>query len=328
MMTRGRPLSRFLFARLPFARFLLGKAAQIAAILFALVLLTFLMVKMIPGDAASRVAGPDADAAYLSQLRSELGLDQPFAVQLWNYVAGVARGDFGVSLATRQPVIELIRDRLPYTAALAGLALAFVVVVGFSFGLAVAIATRDDRLPWLDHGFTIVTGTLGAIPELLAGIFLGYVFAVSLGWLPISGAAGPGSVILPALAIGLRPALNLARVVRVEARRTLRADFIRTARSKRLPAWRIYLRHLAPNVVTAALTIAGLVFPFLIGGAVIVENIFAWPGLGTAIVRAVVTADYPVVQAIVVLLGLLVLVTNMIVDVLLAIADPRSTVRT
>src|SRR6478736_2226329 len=102
MMTRGRPLSRFL----------LGKAAQIAAILFALVLLTFLMVKMIPGDAASRIAGPDADAAYLSQLRSELGLDQPFAVQLWNYVAGVARGDFGVSLATRQPVIELIRDRL------------------------------------------------------------------------------------------------------------------------------------------------------------------------------------------------------------------------
>lgn len=309
-----------------FLRFFAKKLSHMAAILLSLVLLTFFMVQLIPGDAAARIAGPDATVEYIAMLRAELGLDLPAWRQLLHYVAGVFRGDFGTSIATRQPVLDLIRDRLPYTLALAVLALAIVVIVGFSLGLGVAILTRDGKRPWLEHGFTTISGLFGAIPELVAGVLLGYVFAVTLQWLPVSGAGSYWAIVLPALAIGLRPALNLGRVVRVETRRTLRADFMRTARSKRLPPWRIYLRHLAPNVATAALTIAGLVFPFLIGGAVIVENIFAWPGLGTAVVRAVVTADYPVVQAIVLLLGILVLLTNMIVDILLVLVDPRTLV--
>ncbi len=307
----------------PLARLALARLAQMGAVLLVLVVLTFLMVQLIPGDAAMRIAGPEATAEYVARLRVSLGLDQPLWVQFWHYATGVMQGDFGISITTRQPVAELLRDRLPYTLALAGLALLFVVVVGFALGLAVAILTREGRRAWLDHAFTSLAGLFGAVPELIAAIALAFVFAVSLQWLPVSGASGATSVILPVLAIGLRPSFNFARVVRSEARRVLRSDFMRTARAKRLPGWRLWLVHLAPNVATAALTIAGLIFPYLIGGAVIVENVFAWPGLGSEVVRAVVTANLPVVQAIVLLLGVLVVVTNLIVDLLLVLIDPR-----
>lgn len=307
----------------PLARLGLSRLAQMGAVLTALVVLTFLMVQLIPGDAAMRIAGPDATAEELTRLRRELGLDQPVWQQFGHYIGGLAQGDFGISMTTQQPVADLLRDRLPYTLVLAGLALAFVVCVGFSMGLAVAIATRDGRCAWLDHAFTSVAGLLGTVPELIAAIALAFIFSVSLRWLPVSGASGPASVVLPALAIALRPSFNFARVVRSEARRVLRADFMRTARARRIPGWRLWLVHLAPNVATSALTIAGLIFPYLIGGAVIVENVFAWPGLGSEVVRAVVTANLPVVQAIVLLLGVLVVLTNLIVDLLLMLVDPR-----
>src|SRR5690606_34251544 len=147
-----------------------------------------------------------------------------------------------------------------------------------------------------------------------------------LGWFPIAGTSGWNSLVLPALAIGIRPAFNLARIVRVEVLDVLAQDYIRTARSKRLPRQILYLRHTLPNVVTSALTIGGLTFAFLVGGTVVVENVFAWPGLGTAVVQAVVARDYPVVQAIVLLLGLSVVVVNAAVDLALVTLDPRSTI--
>lgn len=307
----------------PLVRLLLSRLAQMGAVLVALVVLTFLMVQLIPGDAAQRIAGPEATAEFVERLRRDLGLDRPLAVQFGHYVAGLAQGDFGVSITTRQPVADLLRDRLPYTLALAGLALLVVVTLGFSMGLAVAILTREGRRVWLDHAFTSIAGLMSAVPELIAAIALAFVFAVTLHWLPVSGAGSPAHVVMPVLAIALRPSFNFARVVRSEARRVLRADFMRTARAKRLPGWRLWLVHLAPNVATAALTIAGLIFPYLIGGAVIVENVFAWPGLGSEVVRAVVTANLPVVQAIVLLLGVLVVLTNLAVDLALLLIDPR-----
>lgn len=307
----------------PLARLALSRLAQMGAVLAALVVLTFLMVQLIPGDAALRIAGPEATADYIERLRRDLGLDRPLLVQFGHYVAGLAQGDFGVSITTRQPVAELLRDRLPYTLALAALALLIVVTLGFLMGVTVAILTREGQRAWLDHAFTSIAGLMSAVPELIAAIALAFVFAVSLQWLPVSGAGSAAHVVLPVLAIALRPSFNFARVVRSEARRVLRADFMRTARAKRLPGWRLWLVHLAPNVATAALTIAGLIFPYLIGGAVIVENVFAWPGLGSEVVRAVVTANLPVVQAIVLLLGALVVLTNLIVDLALLLTDPR-----
>jgi peptide/nickel transport system permease protein len=307
-------------------RFLLRRLGNLAAILAALVVVSFLMVHLIPGDPVRRVTGLDATAEYIAATRHSLGLDQPLLQQFAAYVDNLAHGRLGTSFVTQQPVAQIVRDRLPFTLALAGASLAFVTVVGFVLGLCCAIAARDGRRAWLEHGFTAVTGMAGAAPELIAAILLAYVFAVTLRWLPVSGANGAASVILPALAIGIRPALNLARVVRVEASNVLKTDYIRTARSKRLPPWMIYGRHMAPNVATAALTIAGLLFPFLIGGTVVVENVFAWPGLGSSVVHAVISADYPVIQGLILLLGLIVVLTNMIVDLLLALLDPRTLV--
>jgi ABC-type dipeptide/oligopeptide/nickel transport system permease subunit len=242
----------------PWPRFLLRRLGNLAAILAALVVVSFLMVRLIPGDPVRRIAGIDATAEYIVAARASLGLDRSLPEQFAAYVNDLAHGRLGTSFVDQEPVAQIVRERLPFTLALAGAALAFVAVVGFTLGLACAIAARDGRRAWLEHGFTGITGMAGAAPELIAAIVLAYVFAVTLRWLPVSGAGSATSVILPALAIGIRPALNLARVVRVEASNVLRSDYIRTAPSKRLPAWLIYGRHMAPNVATAALTIAGI----------------------------------------------------------------------
>jgi peptide/nickel transport system permease protein len=168
---------------------------------------------------------------------------------------------------------------------------------------------------------------IGALPEYLAGTFLAFVFAVWLRLLPVAGDAGWSSLVLPALAIALRPSAVLARIVRVETLNVLAQDYMRTARSKRLPVRLIYLRHTLPNVTTAALSIGGLLFAGLIGGAVVVENVFARPGLGTALVSAVMNRDYPVIQGLILMIGVAVAFVNLMVDVLQGILDPRSLTR-
>jgi len=172
-----------------------------------------------------------------------------------------------------------------------------------------------------------VTSVGGALPEFLASTFLAFVFAIWLRWLPVAGADERAAIVLPALAISLRPISVLSRIVRVETLNVLAQDYMRTARSKRLPPRLLYLRHALPNVLTAALTIGGLLFTGLLGGAVIVENVFAWPGLGTAVVQAVLNRDYPVIQGVILMLGMAVVLVNTLVDILLGVVDPRSIIR-
>ncbi|GKY89891.1 ABC transporter permease [Sinisalibacter aestuarii] len=308
------------------AHFIWRRLLALIVLLAALVAVTFFMVRLIPGDPAIRQAGTSADAAYIEQLREQMGLNESVPRQFVTYAGGLLRGDLGKSLVTGAPVSETLGKRLPYTIKLAGYALLFVIVFGYLLGMFAAIFTRNGRNGWFEHGFTAVTGLLGAVPELVAGIVLAFIFAVSLRWLPVSGANTPASIVLPALAIGIRPAINLARIVRVEAGNALRSDYMRTAQSKRLPPRLLYVRHLAPNVATSALTIGGLLAPLLIGGAVVVENVFAWPGIGTTVVQGVKTADFPVIQGCVLLLGLIVILMNLVVDILLTIFDPRSLV--
>jgi peptide/nickel transport system permease protein len=184
--------------------------------------------------------------------------------------------------------------------------------------------TRDGRHRRAEVLLTAATSVIGALPEYLMGTFLAFIFAVWLRWLPVAGAEGLQSLLLPALAMSLRPIAVLIRVVRVETLNVLAQDYIRTARSKRLPERLIYFRHALPNVVTAALTISGILFAGLIGGAVVVENVFARSGLGTGLVTAVVNHDYPVIQGVVLVLGVTVVTVNAIVDILLGVIDPRS----
>jgi peptide/nickel transport system permease protein len=199
-----------------------------------------------------------------------------------------------------------------------------VLVLGIPLGIIFGALTQEGRNRPLEVAFMSVTSVGGSLPEFLTATLLAFIFAVTLRWLPVGGANQPNAIILPALSVSLRPLLQLARVVRVETLNVLAQDYMRTARSKRLPTYYLYLRHLLPKALTSALTIGGLIFAGLLGGTVIVENVFAWPGLGTRIVTAVFNLDYPVIQGTVLYFGIIVVVINTIVDMLIAFVDPRS----
>jgi peptide/nickel transport system permease protein len=311
----------------PWFHFVLGRIKSLLLVVGALLIITFMIIHLIPGDPARRIAGIDANAEVVEQLREELGLNRPLTEQFINYSINVLRFDFGNSYVSGEPVKRLIAQRFQKTALLAAYSLLLAMGFGILLGLLVGILTQEGRRKKLELFFIGSTSIAGSIPEFLAGTFLVFIFAVWLRWLPVSGANSPYSVILPVLAISIRPIALLARVVRLETLNVLAQDYIKVARSKRLPSRLLFLRHVLPNTLTAAITIGGVIFASLLGGTVIVENVFAWPGLGTAVVRAVIARDFPVIQGIVLILGLVVVIINLLVDVLVGVIDPRSLIK-
>jgi peptide/nickel transport system permease protein len=297
----------------------------LVAVLFGLALATFFMVRLVPGDPARIVAGPHAPPAELLRIRHQLGLDQPTLAQLGRYLGHLVTLHLGTSFITGEPVTQVISERLFKTFELAGLSLLAVLGVGVPLGIFVGALTHQGRRPVLDAVFTGVMAVMASLPVFVIGTILVYVLAVSLGWLPVAGSTSGTSVILPVLSIALLPMATLARIVRLETFNVLNQDYIRTARSKQLAPLRIYGRHVLPNVLTAALTVASIFFAQLIGGTIVIEHLFAWPGIGSALTDSVLNHDYPVVQGITMLLGVVVVVVNTVVDILLAVIDPRTT---
>ena len=295
--------------------------------LLAVMLASFAMLRLIPGDPARRIAGPNVGPEELEQIREGLGLDQPFLIQLRDYLAGVFTGDFGASFASQQDVGGIVADRLPKTLELAGAGFVLAVGIGIPLGLIVGALTRDGTRPALSHGFTGVTSLVQSIPDYLLAALLVLVLAVTLPIFPVAGAEGIDSLLLPAIAVSAGAGAILARVTRIETLAVLSADYVKAAQVKNLSTVRIYALHVLPNVMTASLTISGLILTSLIGGAVVVENVFAWPGLGTELVRAISQRDYPVVQAVVLMLGVVIVVVNLLVDLAISVFDPRSTIR-
>lgn len=306
--------------------FALRRAGRLLASLLVLITASFLMIHLIPGDPVRAALGPTAPADIVAERRESLGLDEPILVQYVNYITGLFTGDLGVSIGSGLPVADTIAQRLPATAMLAILAFLFAVAISIPLGVAVAVATRRSRRRGLELGFASGSIFVSAIPDFLLGVALVAVLGVQLGWLPIAGRDGADSYVLPVIALALGPAAVLARIVRVEMLGVLESDFVRTARAKRLPSWQIYLSHALPNAVTASLTLAGLLLSSLVVGTVLVENVFAWPGLGSTIVDATQSRDYPLVQGTVLVYGAGVLLVNTIVDVALALLDPRTTI--
>jgi peptide/nickel transport system permease protein len=305
-------------------------ARRLRRLLFSVwILLTaaFAMIHLIPGDPVRAALGVTAQPELIAARRAQLGLDDPLWQQYVHYLGDLVNGRFGTSTLSGLPVAQVITDRYPATLELAVYAFLVAVVLSVPLGLTMAVLTRGGRRHKLELGFTSTSVVLGAVPEFLVGAGLVYVFGVQLGLVPIAGRAGPGSYVLPVLALALGPAAVLARIMRVETLAVLEADYIRTARAKRLPDRRLYLRHALPNSLTATVTIAGLLLGGLVAATVLVENVFAWPGLGSTIVASILAKDYPVVQAIVLVYGLGVLLVNLVVDVGLALLDPRSTIR-
>jgi len=286
----------------------------------------FALIHLVPGDPVRASLGLTAPPELVEARRAMLGLDRPLPQQLWSYLTGMAHGNLGQSMSSGLPVTQIIADRFPNTAGLAALAFVLVMVLALPLGMALGVATRDGRRRGLELAFIAASNALVAIPNFLLAVAGVTLFAVILKVLPVAGRGGPSSFVLPVLALAAGPAASIALIVRVETLRVLRQDYMRTARAKRLPARLLYLRHALPNLMTSALTLGGLLLGGLVAGTVLVENVFAWPGLGTTIVGSINEKDYPLVQGVVLVLGATVLVVNLLVDLTIAVLDPRSTV--
>ncbi|MFY1668605.1 ABC transporter permease [Plantactinospora sp. WMMB334] len=308
-------------------RFALRRAARLLVSLWVLVTAAFLMIHLVPGDPVRSALGPTAPAALVAERRAALGLDDPLLTQYAAYLKGLFTGDLGVSILTRLPVTEVVGQRLPATLTLATLAFLAAVALALPVGVVMGVLTRRGRGRRAEVAFTTGSVVLGAIPDFLLGVGLVYLLGVTLQWLPVAGNATAAGYVLPVLSLAVGPAAILARILRVEMVSVLDADYLRTARAKRLPVRSLYLGHALPNAATAALTLSGLILGSMVAGTVLVENVFAWPGLGTTIVRSILSKDYPLVQAIVLIYGLGVLLINTAVDVALALLDPRSMIR-
>lgn len=306
--------------------YLLRRSARLVVSLALLLTATFFMIHLVPGDPVRASLGPTAPASLVADRKAALGLDKPLLTQYVNYVGDVLHGDFGTSLTSGERITDTIQERGPSTLRLGGLAFLVGFFVAIPLGLLMAALTRDSRRRRLELGFTATTGAIAAVPSFLLAVALVYLFAVTIHAFPVAGRGGASSYVLPVASLSLAAVASLSRIVRVEGLRVLEQDYIRTARGKRLPARIVYVRHALPNTLTPALTIAGLLLGNLLVGTVLVENIFAWPGLGTTLVAAVAQKDYSTVQAVAVVFGGVILLANFAVDLALGAIDPRSTI--
>ena len=303
----------------PAAR-LIGQAVlRLAPVLAAISLLVFSIVHVIPGDPAVIAAGLEASPATVERIRRDLGLDLPLPVQYGRFVVRALRGDLGMSIRTGVPVAREVLDRLPHTAILAAGGVALAVGLGLVAGLGAALSRRVlvDRL--LTAGSLLAAST----PSYWLALMLMLVFSVTLGWLPAIGVGTPLHYVLPCLALGLQSAGAVARMTRATVRDVLGQDFLRAARAKGVPEWRVLIRHGLRNALLPVLTLVGLRIGGLLAGTVLVESVFAVPGVGRMMVDAVVARDFPVVQGGVLVVAGMVVVVNGLTDVVARALDPR-----
>lgn len=309
------------------ARFVVRRLTRFVVSLWVLLTAAFAMIHLIPGDPVRAALGISASPALVESRRHALGLDLPLPVQYWHYLRGVFSGDFGTSTTSQLPVGQIIADRLPATLQLAVAAFVLAIVIAVPLGTLMGVLTRGGRARRSELAFTTTSVVLGAIPDFLIGVVLVWIVGVHLHWLPVAGRSGVDSFVLPVISLAIGPAVVVARILRVEMISVLQTDYIRTARAKRLPALSVYVKHALPNALTSTITLGGLLLSTMVAGTVLVENVFAWPGLGSTIVSSILSKDYPVVQGVVLVYGIGVLAVNLLVDIALALLDPRSTIR-
>ena len=304
----------------------LRRTLRLVISLLVLVTAAFFMIHLVPGDPVRAALGPTASPELIAQTRANLGLDEPLLVQYWHFLRNGLVGELGTSIQYRLPVVDVIGSRLPATIVLGLAAFLVAIAIAIPAGVVAAMRTRSGNHRYGDLAFSAGTSVLGLIPDFLLGVALVWVFGVSLRWLPVAGAESADAYVLPVVSLAVGPAAVLARIVRVELLSALDADYVRTARAKRLSRARVVLRHALPNAVTASMTVGGLLLGSMLAGTVLVENVFAWPGIGTTIPAAILSKDYPLVQGIVMVYGVGILLVNTAVDVVLAIMDPRSAI--
>jgi peptide/nickel transport system permease protein len=325
--TIGAPAGITTRRRNPWPAFVARRALRLVIGIVVVVTASFLVMQLVPGDPVRLSLGPSAPFSLVQQRRADLGLDDPLIVQYLNYWKGVFTGNFGTSILTQQSVTSIIGSRIANTVTLVAIALGLTLFFAVAIGVTVGGLSHNGRRPRLLAAYRIVASTLNVVPEYLYGVALVVIFAVTLKLLPVAGDEGFQSLILPSLAISLAPIAGLSRIVRVQTEDVLSQEYIQFARSKRLPAFRIYWRHALPNLLTSALTVGGILLGVLVASTVIVENVFALPGLGSTVVTAITQRDYPLAQGVLLILGGSVVLVNLIIDVIVSLLDPRSLMR-
>ncbi|EJL26413.1 nickel ABC transporter permease [Brevibacillus sp. BC25] len=288
-------------------------------VLFGLSVFTFLLIHLIPGDPVRIMLGQRATVEQIESLRGELGLNKPLVVQYLDYASGVLKGDLGTSLKTGRPVSTEIADRFPATAKMAVGSLVVAVVIGIGLGV-LAAKYKDTPI----DGAIMTFSTFGmSIPGFWLGLLVILVFSVHLGWFPIAGGTGLKDMVLPAFTLGTLMATALSRLTRAGMVEVLSNDYIRTARAKGMNERIVLLRHAFRNVMIPIVAVIGLELAGLLGGAVIVEQVFGWPGVGTLAIQAISSRDFPMIQGTTLFIGAVYVLVVILIDVLYALLDPR-----
>ena len=288
-------------------------------LLWLVTVVVFGLLHLTPGDPASLMLGEQATPEQIRDLRHALGLDEPLVTQYAWFLGHAVRGDFGASIRAQRPALEVVLERLPATLLLTAGAFTFALCVGLPIGVISAV----KRLSLWDHGSMALALMGQSMPVFWLGLMLIVVFSVHLRWLPVSGAGGPEHLVLPAVTLGTFLIGLIIRLTRSSMLDVLGQDYVRTARAKGLAERAVIVRHALRNALIPVVTLLGLQLGILLGGAVITETVFAWPGVGMVTVTAIYQHDYPVVQCAVFISAVLVVSINWAVDVLYHVLDPR-----
>jgi peptide/nickel transport system permease protein len=287
--------------------------------LLGVTVIAFGLVQMLPGDPARTIAGLLASDEDVERIRTRMGLDEPLLVQYGQFVSRLVTGDLGESARTRRPVTTEIGARLPKTIELA----AAGTIIGSVLGIFAGVVAARFRNRFLDHSVSMGSLIGISMPVYWLGLLLIMVFAVNLGWLPAAGADRRTSIILPAFTIGLFTMALVARMTRSSMLEVLEQDFVRTAFSKGVADRNVVYRHALRNAFIPVLTVIGIQFGSLLGGAVLTEFVFAWPGIGRLLVDSIFARDFPVVQGIIIVFALMFIVVNLVVDILYSYVNPK-----
>jgi peptide/nickel transport system permease protein len=308
-------------------RYILSRLIQSIPVLILVSVISFGLMKLVPGDPAILIGGPFSTPAELDNIRKNLGLDQPFHVQMWRYYAGLARGDLGTSLLLGKPVLQATLERVPVSLSIAVYSMVLTLLIGISCGVIAAL----NRNRWLDQAAMVFALIGVSLPNFWLGLMLIILLSVHLGWLPTGGyvpwqtdfVGWFRTATMPAISLALLQVGLLARITRSTMLEVLRQDYIRTARAKGLPEFIVIAKHAFRNVMIPVVTVIGVIFSVLISGSVVVESVFSVPGIGSLLGSAVLRRDYPMIQGGLLLVATTLLILNLIVDVLYAYFDPR-----
>lgn len=303
--------------------YLARRLIQSAFILLGVSLVTFILLYVLPADPVRQIAGRSATAETVANIRMQLGLDQPFFVQYWRYLSGILQGDFGRSYLQKTEVAELIAARLPASLLLMVAAIACELALGITLGVVAAL-TRG-RL--VDQVLMISSFVTVSAPQFVVSLLLLYVFAVKLSWFPIGGYGTSAHLVLPALTLGILGSGWYSRMMRSSMIDVLRADYIRTARAKGLGRGRIIMRHALPNAILPIIAMIGIDIGIFMGGIVIVESVFGWPGIGQLAWQAIQRVDIPIIMGVTLISACAIVLGNLLADLITPLIDPRIRLR-